>query len=88
VTLSEIKASIAEMEREKSSIQARLQVLQSGDAKPVAPAQRDRVQKNYRKWQKCALARKKICVELWGQIMENLEKDKGGELKEELGLNF
>lgn len=84
--LHELKSGIAAMETEKEAIEMRLRVLKSGHVRPIAVEDRERVRKNYQKWQKCAAARKKIRKEMWNHVLDFVGKEKAEETKEELGL--
>lgn len=88
IPLTELKASVTALEQQKAEMTARLSKLTSGNVKPVNLEERETVNTEYRKWQKCAHARKKIRMEVWKEIEGAIDKGKAGETKEELGLEF
>ena len=77
----ELHDTVAQLEREKKEILARLGPLRTGNVKPVVPEEKEAVQKEWREWSKKAGVRKKICMELWGMCTEVVEE---GKTKEEL----
>ncbi|TKA42583.1 hypothetical protein B0A54_07425 [Friedmanniomyces endolithicus] len=88
ISLSDLKASIAALERDKAEMAARLSALTSGDLKPVSVEEREKICAEHRMWQRAAAARKRIRGELWGVIKGVVEKEKWEETREELGLEF
>lgn len=77
----ELRDTVAQLEREKKEILARLGPLRAGNVKPVLAEEKEAVQKEWRKWSKKAGVRKKICMELWDLCSEVTEE---GKTKEEL----
>lgn len=88
VPLPELRASVTQLEQERSEMAARLAKLKSGNLKPVSVEEREQVNADHRKWQRTANARKKICKELWAEITDYVGKDKMEETREALGLEF
>ena len=88
VPLAELQASVTVLEQQKAEMTARLARLQGGSVKPVSLEEREKVSSEHRKWLKVAANRTKIRMELWEEIAGAVEKEKVGELKEELGLEF
>lgn len=58
------------MEAEKKQLEDRLAKLKSGSIKPIDPANRDRINKNYKRVSKQASNRKKIRKELWETVLD------------------
>ena len=88
VPLPELKASVTALDKEKAELGARLAKLTSGSVKPVSLEEREKVNVEYKKWKKTAEGRKKIRFDMWKEIEGNIEKEKVGEVKERLGLEF
>lgn len=88
VPLPELRTSVAMLEQEKAEIAARLAKLKSGNLKPVSIEEREKINADHRKWQRTAVARKKIRKDLWAEIVDKLDKDKIDETREELDLDF
>ena len=88
VPLAELRTAVHGLEMEKADLSARLAKLKSGNIKPIRAEERDKVNAEHRKWQKCANARRKIRKDMWDEIAGILPKDKWAETKEELGLEF
>lgn len=86
ITLPELQASVARLEKEKLELTHRLKMLKGGSVKPVDPEKKARLLKESKKWSQIAMARKKIRRELWGMVCDAVEKDKLGEVKEEIGI--
>lgn len=88
IPLPELKANIAEMEKQQAEQEARLKKLQSGSVKPVSAADRRRVDKAYRRVKTAATARKKIRKEIWSEIEAMLEgPEQQQETKESMELD-
>ncbi|WPH04123.1 Hypothetical protein R9X50_00700800 [Acrodontium crateriforme] len=88
IPLPELKAAVAVLERNQNEMEARFQILQKGDLKPISIEEREKVNAEHRKWQRTANARMKIRNEMWKEIVSNIEKGQVEETKEELGLDF
>lgn len=88
VPLTELKASVTALELNKAELVARLAKLQGGNLKPVSAEQREEVNREHRKWAKCASSRKKIRLELWRVIEGTMEKSAAADLKESLDLEL
>jgi 26S proteasome regulatory subunit (ATPase 3-interacting protein) len=86
-SLSDLQASTSILETTKKMLLARLGPLRSGSVRPVSLNEKKEVEAAWNKWSKCASTRKKICMEMWAQIMEVLPEGKTQEeFWEELGL--
>lgn len=89
IPLPQLKTNVAEMEKQKIDIEARLAKLKSGNVKPVKPADRKRVSKTYRRVKKSVDNRNKIRKEMWREIEGYLEgAEQKQETKESLDLDF
>lgn len=88
VPLAELKIAVARLANDKAEAVARLDKLRAGGLKPVSLEERERVSREFRKWQKCANARVKIRREMWGMIAGAVEKERVEEVREGLGLEF
>lgn len=88
VPLPQLKTDIANMEKQKLDLEARLAKLKSGTVKPVNPADREKVNKTHRIVKKSADARKKIRKEVWRTIEDLLEgAEQIQETKESMDLD-
>ncbi|KAL4751180.1 hypothetical protein BDW72DRAFT_193160 [Aspergillus terricola var. indicus] len=85
--LSELRAEIRELEKEKESLAARL-IKVCGDASAeVSPQEKGKVRKDWKIWRNQESVRAKICRDLWRKCSETLpEGVTRGELWESLGL--
>ena len=81
VSTHDLQASITSLELEQKETLVRLGPLREGNVKPVSLEEKEKVDKEYKKWSKSASARKKICMELWEICTEVLEE---GKTKEDL----
>lgn len=86
--LPELKASVDASTQQKLAMMERLEKLQSGDVRPVSVGDREKVNRDRKKWEKIASARKKIRQNMWQQIESQIEKGQAAELKETLDLSF
>ncbi|EME40302.1 hypothetical protein DOTSEDRAFT_66108 [Dothistroma septosporum NZE10] len=91
-----LMAAIADLEKEKTVLNARLKKLKSGDVKPVSKAEKKKVQERWTKIKKSCEARKRIRDGIWMALVGGVEEQQGKrldadaveELKEELGVEF
>ncbi|KAK5005861.1 hypothetical protein LTR28_007192 [Elasticomyces elasticus] len=87
VSLPDLRASVQVLEAERQEMTARLILLRSGSAKPIAAGEKDGVDAEMRRWGRAAAARKGIRNCLWALVCDNLpEGTKREELKEQLDL--
>ncbi|OJJ43352.1 hypothetical protein ASPZODRAFT_919782 [Penicilliopsis zonata CBS 506.65] len=87
-TLSELRQDLTRLEREKVTIVKSLEALRSTESVPVSVEERAEVDKEWKKWQRHASARARICQELWRSCSEVLpENMTRAELWESLGLD-
>ena len=81
MSTQDIRDSLAAIEIEKDSILRRLDLLRSGNVTPVSSEERAAVDQAYKVWTRHAVVRKKICMNLWNLVTEELPE---GKTKEEL----
>jgi DNA repair exonuclease SbcCD ATPase subunit len=74
------KLNVAETERD--ALVDRLMTLRSGDAKPVDPEQKAKLETDLKFWKGTALRRKNIVKEIWGVIADGLAS--GGASNEDI----
>jgi hypothetical protein len=66
-------------------IEERLGPLRAGDVKPVSKEEKERVETEWRLWSRRAATRKKIALDVWGLVCEELPE---GKTKDELWVSF
>lgn len=88
IPLSELKASVEKMMKQKTEMQARLAKLRGGSVMPVSKVEKEKTQREWRRLQKVARNRKKIRMELWKEIQGCAPKEQWEEIKEELELTI
>lgn len=88
ISLSDLRASIAMLEQERTELEARVTDLATGTVKLMSAEERNKINSNHRKWQKISMARRKIRIELCKELADVVGKDKALEVKEELALEF
>ncbi|KAF4769354.1 hypothetical protein HAV15_009025 [Penicillium sp. str.  len=85
--ISNLREDIGRLEIEKSTIQARLASRHEGDPVQISPEETEKLEKEWKYWQRHANVRRRICHDLWGQCSEVLPDDMtAAELWESLGL--
>ncbi|CAK4022293.1 Hypothetical predicted protein [Lecanosticta acicola] len=88
IPLPQLKSEVAGLESQKHDIETRLTKLKGGNLKPISAEEKAKVNDFYRRAQKSLDARKKIRLELFKTVEESVGKEKGVEVKDELGLEF
>ncbi|KUM63909.1 hypothetical protein ACN42_g3167 [Penicillium freii] len=73
--ISDLRQDISRLESEKSTIQARLASHHEGDPVQISPEEREKLEKEWKYWQRHAKVRRRICHDLWGQCSEVLPND-------------
>lgn len=63
----------------------RLETLRKGEAKPVSPEEKAEADRLWLQWGRRAKARKKICMEIWAMVSEELPE---GMTREELWVSL
>ena len=90
VPTAELHEQVRGLEARKQQLIGKLEVLRNGTTKRrmVSVEEQESVEKGWRKWQRTAGARKRICRDLWDKCTEVLPEDAGSkeDLWESLGL--
>ncbi|KAJ6178380.1 Chitin synthase activator (Chs3) [Penicillium mononematosum] len=73
--ISDLRQDISRLESEKSTIQARLASRHEGEPVQMSPEEREKLEKEWKYWQRHANVRRRICRDLWGQCSEVLPED-------------
>lgn len=73
--ISDLRQDISCLESEKSTIQARLASRHEGEPVQVSPEEREKLEQEWKYWQRHANVRRRICRDLWGQCSEVLPED-------------
>ena len=81
MTTSELQTTVEGLEQEKRELLSRLQPLKAGTVQAVSATERNKVEKDYKIWSYRAASRRKICMELWAILTQDLPE---GKTKEEL----
>jgi 26S proteasome regulatory subunit (ATPase 3-interacting protein) len=92
-SIPDLHSSITHLEAEKSELETRLAMFQGGDGSGkevvmIDQTEKERILADHGKWMKILRARRKIRWELWEEVREIVGREKEGEVKEELGLEF
>lgn len=77
----DLQSGIACLGAEQKALLARLGPLRSGNVKPVSAEEKEAADKDWKLWTRRANVRKKICMEVWAHLTEELPE---GKTKEEL----
>ncbi|MCJ1375822.1 hypothetical protein MMC20_007059 [Loxospora ochrophaea] len=86
-SVSDLRSTLAALASEKERLLTRLGPLRSGNVSTVSTAESLAVDKSWKDWSSHANARRKICMNIWGEIVEALPEGKTKEeLWEELGM--
>ena len=85
MSTSDIKTALLVQEEEKKELFARLGPLRSGNAEPVSLEEKTAVTDAWNLWSRRACARKKICMEVFAHVTEELPE---GTTKEELWVRM
>lgn len=81
MSTQDLESRIAGLEAEQKALLARLGPLRSGNVKPVSAEEKAAADKDWKLWTYRANVRKKICMELWAHLTEEMPE---GKTKEEL----
>ena len=81
MSTQDIQTALLLQEAEKNEILARLGPLRSGNVKPVSLDEKTAVAEAWKMWSRRANTRKKICMEVWAHVTEEMPE---GKTKEEL----
>ena len=80
----DLRSNLITIEREKDEMFHRLKLLRVGDVKPVSPQEKAELDKAWKEWSRNVASRKKICMDVWDYITEELPE---GKTKEELWVS-
>lgn len=81
MSTQDLRGGLAALETEKQEVLARLGPLRAGIVRPVPPKERAAVDQAWKVWNQQANIRKKICLEVWACVTEEMPE---GKTKEEL----
>lgn len=88
LSTADLLSSVAGLEVEKTEILARLDSLKQGKAKKVTQADREQVEREWKKAGVVARKREKVARECWRFIEDRVpEKEAREDLRESLGLD-
>ena len=85
MSTQDIRNSVAAIEIEKNSSLKRLDLLRTGNVTPVSSEERAVVDQEHKVWTRHVAVRKKICMNLWAYVTEELPE---GKTKEELWVRL
>lgn len=81
MTIQDLRAGVQSLDAEKATILNRLGPLRAGNVRPVLPEEKAKVDQAWRTWSRHAAGRKKICMNVWDYVTEELPE---GKTKEDL----
>lgn len=81
ISTQDLRAGLLAVDAQKKDILVRLDPLRSGSVKPVLPEEKAVVDQAWKLWNTRANTRKKICLEVWAIVTEEMPE---GKTKEEL----
>lgn len=70
--LSDLRRDLGRLEEEQKAIQARLTALRDDDSVSISPAERVKLEQEWKQWQHHARVRRRICRDLWMRCSEVL----------------
>ena len=85
MSTQDLRAGVLFLEGEKANILNRLGPLRAGNIKPVLPDEKAEVDQAWKTWSRHAAGRKKICMNLWELVTEELPE---GKTKEDLWVRI
>ncbi|RHZ51117.1 hypothetical protein CDV55_101677 [Aspergillus turcosus] len=68
--LCELRHDVSQLEQETQVISSRLKEIQESDSTQVSPEEKAELGKEWRRWNKTAIVRKRICRDLWGKCLD------------------
>jgi hypothetical protein len=74
-TTEALQEAVEGLESKKAAMEARLQVLRSGNVKPVSQEERERAEVEFKKWARKAAIRKKCWKEAEAALLEGLTRE-------------
>ena len=81
MSTQDLRSGLLALDSLKEELLMRLGPLRSGNVKPVSAEEKAEVDKSWKMWTKAANDRKKICMNIWDYITEDMPE---GKTKEEL----
>ena len=81
ISTDELRSHVRLLQSKKQELTSRLQRLDQGVVKPVSLEEKDTVDKTWAYWAKKARLRKKICLDMWAMLSEEVPE---GMTKEDL----
>ena len=84
MSTQDLKSSVQALDTQTQELLRRLTPLRAGNIKPVSLVEKAELDKAWREWSRYASIRKKICMELWYHITEELPE---GKTREELWVD-
>ena len=81
MSTQDLQAGLIALDAQKKDILSRLHPLRSGSVKPVSAYEKAEADQAWRLWDSRAKTRKKICMEVWALVTEEIPEEK---TKEEL----
>ncbi|KAL9602942.1 MAG: hypothetical protein Q9219_001467 [cf. Caloplaca sp. 3 TL-2023] len=88
-SIDDIRASITALELQREELVDRLEALRSGRVEQVPSKEQEVVEEAWREWKSKAKSRKRIFMEMWAIIQDELPEGQTKEqLWEELGLDM
>jgi 26S proteasome regulatory subunit (ATPase 3-interacting protein) len=73
--VSDLRQDITRLESEQEAIQARLASRHEDDTVSISPAERAKLETEWKQWQRQVGIRRRICCELWGRCSEVLPEN-------------
>jgi 26S proteasome regulatory subunit (ATPase 3-interacting protein) len=70
LSTADLRESVAVLESERVHILERLALLRSGTVQPVSKEDKDKVDKEFKTWNKTTTNRRRIVKELWGTLAD------------------
>lgn len=68
--LCELRHDVSQLEQETQVISSRLKEIQESDSTQVSPEEKAELGKEWRRWNKTASVRKRICRDLWSKCLD------------------
>ena len=81
MSVEDLQTSISSLEQETEEILGRLGPLRAGTVPPVSSEEKEKVEQEWQEWTRKANVRKRICMEVWAFVTEEMEE---GKTREEL----
>ena len=72
LSTDELRAEVQVQRCQKLELEDRLKMLREGHVKPVSPEERAQVDKEWARWSTQAATRKKICMDMWAMLTEEV----------------